>query len=95
MANSFSFQIYAATANLPKSWDEVAVANIFLQTHYLQVLENSAPTNMQCFYIGIFEGSDLIGVALSQYLDLNKLESFGERDKCMKTYVRNLIFNFL
>jgi predicted N-acyltransferase len=47
---------------------------------------------MQCFYIGIFEGSDLIGVALSQYLDLNKLESFGERDQCMKTYVRNFIF---
>ncbi|GAA4036844.1 hypothetical protein GCM10022386_23110 [Flavobacterium cheonhonense] len=92
MANSFSFQIYAATADLPKSWDQVAVDNIFLQTHYLQVLENSAPTNMQCFYIGIFEGSDLIGVALSQYLDLNRLESFGERDQCMKTYVRNFIF---
>lgn len=92
MPNNFSFQIYAATADLPKSWDEVAVDNIFLQTHYLQVLENSAPTNMQCFYIGIFEGSDLIGVALSQYLDLNKLESFGERDQCMKTYVRNFIF---
>ena len=73
--------IYAATADLPESWDEVAVDNIFLQTHYLQVLESSAPTNMQCFYIGIFEDSDLIGVALSQYLDLNKLESFGERDQ--------------
>ncbi len=92
MANNFSIQIYAATADLPKSWDEVAVDNIFLQTHYLQVLESSAPTNMRCFYIGIFEGSDLIGVALSQYLNLNKLESFGERDQCMKTYVRNFIF---
>ena len=95
MANNFSFQIYAATADLPESWDEVAVDNIFLQTHYLQVLESSAPTNMQCFYIGIFEDSNLIGVALSQYLDLNKLESFGERDKCMKTYVRNFIFKNL
>lgn len=95
MANNFLFQIYAATADLPKSWDEVAADNIFLQTHYLQVLESSAPTNMQCFYIGIFEDSDLIGVALSQYLDLNKLESFGERDKCMKTYVRNFIFKNL
>lgn len=92
MSDNFSFQIYATTADLPKSWDTVAMDNIFLQTHYLEVLENSAPTNMQCFYIGIFEGSDLIGVALSQYLDLNKLESFGERDQCLKTYVRNFIF---
>ncbi len=34
----------------------------------------------------------LIGVALAQYLDLNKLESFGERDKCFKTYARNFVF---
>ncbi len=47
---------------------------------------------MQCFYIGIFEKDELIGVALAQYLNLNKLESFGERDKCFKTYVRNFVF---
>jgi predicted N-acyltransferase len=47
---------------------------------------------MQCFYIGIFEESQLIGVALAQYLNLNKLESFGERDKCIKTHVRNFVF---
>lgn len=47
---------------------------------------------MQCFYIGIFEESELIGVALAQYLNLNKLESFGERDKCFKTYIRNFVF---
>lgn len=47
---------------------------------------------MQCFYIGIFEEQELIGVALAQYLNLNKLESFGERDKCLKTSVRNFIF---
>lgn len=92
MLDHYSFQIYANTSQLPKSWDQVAVENIFLQTHYLKVLENSAPTNMRCFYIGIFEDTELIGVALAQYLDLNKLESFGERDKCIKTYVRNFIF---
>lgn len=77
---------------LPSSWDEVATDNAFLQTPYLKVLEESAPTNMQCFYIGIFEKSELIGVALAQYLNLNKLESFGERDKCLKTYIRNFVF---
>ena len=70
----------------------MAHENAFLQTPYLKVLEESAPTNMQCFYVGIFEKNSLIGVALAQYLDLNKLESFGERDQCIKTFIRNFIF---
>lgn len=87
-----SYTIYNNTNNLPKNWDAVAIDNIFLQTNYLKVLEKSAPSNMQCFYIGIFEHENLIGVSLAQYLDLNKLESFGERDKCLKTFFRNVIF---
>ena len=87
-----TYQIYSSIAKLPEKWDEVAHENAFLQTPYLKVLEESAPTNMQCFYVGIFEKNSLIGVALAQYLDLNKLESFGERDQCIKTYVRNFIF---
>jgi predicted N-acyltransferase len=47
---------------------------------------------MECFYIGIFEKTELIGVALAQYLNLNKLESFGDRDRCLKTYARNFVF---
>lgn len=87
-----SYKIYNNTNNLPKNWDAVAIDNIFLQTNYLKVLVKSAPSNMQCFYIGIFEHENLIGVSLAQYLDLNKLESFGERDKCLKTFFRNVIF---
>jgi hypothetical protein len=87
-----TYQIYSSIAQLPKKWDEVAHENAFLQTPYLKVLEESAPTNMQCFYVGIFEKNSLIGVALAQYLDLNKLESFGERDQCIKTFIRNFIF---
>jgi predicted N-acyltransferase len=87
-----TYKIYSSITQLPSSWDEVANENAFLQTPYLKVLEESAPKNMRCFYIGVFEKTELIGVALAQYLDLNKLESFGERDKCYKTYVRNFVF---
>ena len=90
--HNFTFSIYQKVATLPEKWNEVAHSNAFLQTPYLHALENSAPTNMECFYIGIFEERNLIGVALAQYLDLNKLESFGERDKCFKTYIRNFVF---
>ena len=90
--DKITFKIYNSVEDLPSLWDTVAQSNVFLQTPYLSVLEHSAPVNMECFYIGIFENSELIGVSLAQYLDLNKLESFGERDKCVKTAVRNIIF---
>ncbi|MCL9769110.1 GNAT family N-acetyltransferase [Flavobacterium sp. HXWNR69] len=90
--DKISFKIYNSVKELPELWDIVAQSNVFLQTPYLTVLEKSAPVNMECFYIGIFENLELIGVSLAQYLDLNKLESFGERDKCLKTAIRNFIF---
>lgn len=90
--SKITFKIYNSLAELPKTWDAIAANNVFLQTHYLTVLEKSAPVNMQCFYIGVFENNEHIGVSLAQYLDLNKLESFGERDQCFKTFIRNLIF---
>lgn len=90
--NTTTFTIYNAIAQLPNTWDTVAIDNAFLQTSYLKVLEESAPTNMQCFYIGIFENGTHTGVALAQYLDVHKLESFGERDQCLKTTVRNFVF---
>lgn len=92
MNASYSFQIYNNTASLPKSWNDLAIHNIFLSKEYLEVLEKSAPTNMLCHYIGLFKESKLVGIALTQFLDSNQLESFGERDQCVKTSVRNFAF---
>lgn len=89
---NITFKIYNTITNLPQNWDEVSHLNHFLQKPYLSVLEKSAPKNMECFFIGIFEKEELIGTALAQYLDLNKLESFGERDNCIKTKIRNFVF---
>jgi predicted N-acyltransferase len=89
---SYSFKIYNSTAQLPKQWDDLAISTIFLSKKYLEVLEKSSPENMICNYIGIFENNALVGIAVSQFLDLNKLESFGERDKCIKTAIRNFAF---
>jgi len=47
---------------------------------------------MICHYIGIFKEENLSAIALAQFLDLNKLESFGDRDKCIKTAIRNFVF---
>lgn len=90
--NHYTFTIYKETNNLPKNWDEVAFDNVFLQKSYLSVLEKASATNMQCFFIAIYNNNKLVGVALAQYLNILKLASFGERDKCIKTSVRNFIF---
>ena len=47
---------------------------------------------MQCHFVGIFKNNALVGITLTQFLNLNLLESFGERDNCIKTSVRNFIF---
>ena len=92
MKNSISFKIYDTTKQLPSDWNDLAQENIFLSTDYLTVLALSAPENMTCHFIGFFENQKLVGIAIAQFLDINKLASFGERDQCIKTYVRNFIF---
>lgn len=89
---SLTSLLYTATAALPDQWDAVAAGNIFLSRAYLTALEASAPSNMQCRFVGFFKDGDLCGVLFSQFLDLNQLESFGERDNCLKTTVRNFVF---
>ena len=84
-----SIEIYSSVSELPENWNDFAVENIFLSKEYLEILEKTAPINMFCHFIGLFKEGELAGIALSQFLDLNKLESFGERDKCVKNAVRN------
>ena len=92
MNASLSFKIYSETIQLPSDWDLLAKSNIFLSMAYLQVLETSAPKNMRCYFIGLFEQGKLAGIALSQFLDLSEVESFGDRDACVKTKMRQLVF---
>lgn len=92
MNSNFSFQIYSQTESLPLGWDDLSKENLFLSKDYMKILEKSAPKNMQCYFIGLFYNNDLVGIALSQYINLNQLDSFGERDRCIKTMVRNFLF---
>jgi predicted N-acyltransferase len=93
LTTKYTYQIVSESKYLPNDWDSIAQANIFLSTKYLQVLESAAPANMKCQYIGIFNQEELIGIALAQFIDLSHLESYGERDKKLKTWVRNFLFS--
>ena len=92
MNTTYSFEIYNSVSLLPLEWNSLTTDNIFLTREYLEVLENSSPVNMICHFIGIFEEQKLIGIALTQFLFAEKLDSFGDRDQCFKTSVRNFAF---
>jgi predicted N-acyltransferase len=89
---TYSFEIYNRASSLPSEWNSLSSENIFLTKEYLQILEISCPVNMICHFIGIFEAKKLVGLVVTQFLFAEKLESFGERDKCLKTSVRNFAF---
>ena len=84
MTPIYSHQIYSSASQLPENWNDLAIATIFLSKEYLAILEKSAPANMSCHFVGLFENQTLVGIALSQFVDLNQLEYFGERDQCIK-----------
>ena len=92
MKTTLSHRIYTSVTQFPENWEDLAVDNIFLTKEYLEILEKSAPVNMTCHFIGIFNNSELVGIAVSQFLDLNQLDSFGDRDKCIKSSIRNIVF---
>ena len=68
-----TFKIFTTVADLPLQWNTIALQNIFLSTAYLEVLQETAPHNMQCHFIGVFEAEELVGIALTQFLNLNLL----------------------
>jgi hypothetical protein len=92
LETTLSFKLFTATSELPKNWDSLTTANIFLSKSYLKILETAAPDNMSCHFIGLFREEKLIGIALSQFLDLSRVNSYGERDNCAKTSIRKFIF---
>ncbi|RTY90952.1 GNAT family N-acetyltransferase [Flavobacterium sp. GT3R68] len=92
MIATASFKIFRSVSELPSHWDDLAACNIFLSRNYLKVLEVSSPENMTCHFIGLFHDEELVGLALSQYINLSDVSSFGERDHCLKTKIRTIVF---
>ena len=85
-------QIYRHTDTLPVSWDLLANNNIFLSRNYLEALEKAAPTNMTCHFIGVFRGTELVAIALSQFLDLNAIDCYGNKNPIRHLSLKNYLF---
>ena len=72
-------KIFDKIQDLPENWNAVAAENHFLQTPYLKVLELSAPTNMKCFYIGIYELQFQFGISITHNGTKKKVQELEDR----------------
>lgn len=91
MISNYSYKLYSLVSELPSNWDNLATT-VFLNKKYLTLLENASPKNCSHHYIGLFYEDELVGIALSQFIDLSEIASFGDRDHCIKTTIRNFVF---
>ncbi|MEC5157128.1 8-amino-7-oxononanoate synthase [Chryseobacterium sp. MP_3.2] len=96
---NYKFQIFSQAKDLPQDWNSiVAPHNILLSREYFQVLDDSQPINMKCYFGGFFLNDELIGGGLFQYLDFQNHETFqsaeiscGIRNIITKKFVRTLL----
>lgn len=90
--NTFSFEIYAHTTDLPADWNRLAASNVFLSIKYLKALQDSAPSNMTCYFVAIFKSKNLVGIALTQMISLTNVKSFGVNKSCLQSKIRDFVF---
>jgi len=64
------FKLYTSVADVPNTWDALSTADIFLKTPFLKALEDSSPTNISTFYLGVFSAETLVGIAIIQRVEM-------------------------
>jgi len=78
---SYNLIIYKTVSGIHDHWNRVVGNhNIMLSKEYFQVLEASAPKNMECYFVGFFQDNELIGGALFQYLDFIEHKTFQKNE---------------
>ncbi|WP_449389282.1 peptidogalycan biosysnthesis protein [Chryseobacterium lineare] len=96
---SYYLKIYETVSGLPENWNSVVGNhNVMLSEEYFNVLEDSSPYNMKCFFMGFFLEDELIGGALFQYLNFkdhrifrNKKEGFKIKNFIVKCFVKDVM----
>ncbi|WP_396602593.1 GNAT family N-acetyltransferase [Algibacter sp. R77976] len=64
------YKIFRNTSELPKSWDALAIKDVFLKTDFLSGLETSLPNNISGYYVGVFKDENLVGIAIVQRVEM-------------------------
>ncbi len=64
------YKLYHSTSDLPKSWDELPVEDVFLKTPFLKALESSSPQNISSYFLGVFSSETLVAIAIIQRVEM-------------------------
>lgn len=64
------FKLYNSVADLPPSWDELQVDDVFLKSPFLKALEDSSPSNISTCFLGVFSSEILVGIAIIQRVEM-------------------------
>ncbi|WP_375238471.1 GNAT family N-acetyltransferase [Aurantibacter sp.] len=84
-------KIYFKVNDLPDSWNELAVNDIFLRTTFLKGLEYSYPENISAYYVGLFKDEKLIGIAVLQRVKMYLESIFRDNSTWIKQQTTALI----
>lgn len=91
-----SYKIYYQVENLPDSWDGLVAHDIFFKKTYLKALETASPSNMQTFYVGVFNEDALVGCAIIQRVQLYLKDMFRTINvSCIKGFFRDAVSKVL
>lgn len=91
-----TFRIFNSYKEFPTNWDAHVAHDIFLQTRYLEALENAAPDNIQWFYIGVMENDTLVGLVVIQRAQLYLRDMFRKAARSrLKEFFRDLVSRIL
>jgi predicted N-acyltransferase len=78
----YSIQIESSIKDIKEVWDAVAPKeNLFLQSTYLETLENFPPEKMTFRYIIYYKDNQAIGIAYNQIFKLNVEESLQQNSE--------------
>ncbi|MFT5242648.1 MAG: hypothetical protein ACJA1H_000121 [Glaciecola sp.] len=64
------YKLYNSVNNLPESWDTLPVEDLFLKRPFLKALENSSPSNIATYFLGVFSSEILVGIAIIQRVEM-------------------------
>ena len=86
------YKIYRNVSELPKEWNAICSKDIFLKTDFLKGLENSLPTNISAYYIGVFTNETLVGIAIVQRAQMYADDIFRKSSRSvLKQFAKQLV----
>lgn len=89
-------KIYNSITKVPQDWNTLVAHDILLNTQYLKALEDASPSNIKLYYLGVFNNTELIGVAIIQHVQLYLKDMFrATKASCFKEFLKQNISKVL